>query len=276
MTRETPIVFGCDDSRLVGILHRGISRYPAGAVIVVGGPQYRVGSHRQFVLMARILAAAGISTLRFDVRGMGDSEGRFHSFEVLDAEIRAAIDTLLDHEHHVSKIILIGLCDAASASLMYGPSDARVDGLILINPWVRTPQGEARTYLRHYYVERLLQRSFWQKLISGDFDVRKSLVDLFRSANAARADATNQAPFLDRMLAAWERFDNSVLLAISGRDLTAREFLDVCRADERWHAAVTSGACTRMELPTADHTMSDSESFALFMKGCVNWVRAIA
>ena len=37
-----------------------------GVVIVVGGAQYRVGSHRQFVQMARLLAAAGYPVLRFD------------------------------------------------------------------------------------------------------------------------------------------------------------------------------------------------------------------
>ena len=48
---------------------------PRGVLIVTGGPQYRAGSHRQFVLLARFLAARGMAVLRFDYRGMGDSEG---------------------------------------------------------------------------------------------------------------------------------------------------------------------------------------------------------
>ena len=48
---------------------------------MVGGPQYRVGSHRQFTLMARAFAAAGYPVLRFDYRGIGDSEGESRGFE---------------------------------------------------------------------------------------------------------------------------------------------------------------------------------------------------
>ena len=42
-------------------------------VIVVGGPKYGVGSHRQFVTTARYVAAAGYPVLRFDYPSKGDS-----------------------------------------------------------------------------------------------------------------------------------------------------------------------------------------------------------
>jgi len=61
-------------------------------LIIVGGPQYRVGSHRQFVLLARHLAAQGIPVMRFDVRGMGDSKGKPRNFGQLDDDLRAATD----------------------------------------------------------------------------------------------------------------------------------------------------------------------------------------
>ncbi|KAB8057318.1 hydrolase 1, exosortase A system-associated, partial [Janthinobacterium violaceinigrum] len=60
-------------ARLVGILSLPAAPGPRGVLIVTGGPQYRVGSHRQFVLLARALAAQGVPVLRFDLRGMGDS-----------------------------------------------------------------------------------------------------------------------------------------------------------------------------------------------------------
>ena len=70
---EFPVVFSCGGDQLVGMVHPAAARL--GVVIVVGGPQYRVGSHRQFVLMARDLAREGYPVLRFDYRGMGDSDG---------------------------------------------------------------------------------------------------------------------------------------------------------------------------------------------------------
>ena len=55
---ERGLVFRCAGEELVGILHPAPGA--TGVVIVVGGPQYRVGSHRQFLLLARRLAASGI------------------------------------------------------------------------------------------------------------------------------------------------------------------------------------------------------------------------
>lgn len=109
---ETALTFSCGDATLVGILH-GTSR-PArrGVVIVVGGPQYRVGAHRQYVILARALADNGVPVLRFDYRGMGDSSGVFSGFEDCSEDIRAAVDALLEHCSGLDEVVLWGLCDA--------------------------------------------------------------------------------------------------------------------------------------------------------------------
>lgn len=72
-----------------------------------------------------------------------------------------------------------GLCDAASAALFYARGDARIAGLVLLNPWVHTEHTAAKTLLRHYYLRRLLQRAFWQKVIQGQFHPLDSLRALF-------------------------------------------------------------------------------------------------
>ena len=60
MTAERVLLFTCQGLSLPGILHPGAPDASRGVLVVVGGPQYRVGSHRQFVLLARDLAAAGV------------------------------------------------------------------------------------------------------------------------------------------------------------------------------------------------------------------------
>jgi len=92
MSRMRPVEFSCEGDLLSGILHSGAADARTGVVIVVGGPQTRIGSHRQFLLLANALAAAGHPCLRFDYRGMGDSEGEPRDFEAVDADIRAAVD----------------------------------------------------------------------------------------------------------------------------------------------------------------------------------------
>ncbi|MBK9363224.1 MAG: hypothetical protein IPM99_20030 [Rubrivivax sp.] len=92
---ERPLTFEAAGDTLLGVVHDGAAGTDVGVVIVVGGPQVRTGSHRQFVHTARHLAALGVTTLRFDVRGMGDSTGDLRSFEALGDDIGAAIDALL-------------------------------------------------------------------------------------------------------------------------------------------------------------------------------------
>src|SRR3546814_1414367 len=78
--------FPCAEAELVGILHLPAAAARRGVLIVVGGPQYRAGSHRQFLLIARRLAEQGYPVLRFDHRGIGDSDGPYLGFEALDAD----------------------------------------------------------------------------------------------------------------------------------------------------------------------------------------------
>ena len=49
---ERALTFDCCGERLVGVLAEPAAFSKLGLVLVVGGPQYRVGSHRQFVLNA--------------------------------------------------------------------------------------------------------------------------------------------------------------------------------------------------------------------------------
>ena len=71
--KERPLHFKCQDTSLIGILSMPEDSGKRGILIVVGGPQYRTGSHRQFTLLARQFASDGIPTMRFDYRGMGES-----------------------------------------------------------------------------------------------------------------------------------------------------------------------------------------------------------
>jgi exosortase A-associated hydrolase 1 len=277
---EIPVVFYCGADRLVGILHTGDAGAKTAVVITVGGPQYRVGSHRQFVLMARHFAAAGIPVLRFDYRGMGDSDGVQRSFEAVDQDIRAAINCLTSEVSSVNSVILLGLCDAASANIMYAPSDNRVAGLILLNPWVRTTQGEAKTYLRHYYLQRVLQKSFWRTVFRGEYALLLSVRGFFQSlrnacglVDAGEPQSTvTGGTFLSCMRDGFDRFQGSVLILISGNDLTAQEFVDLCQTDKLWNRVMERPTTTVRKFPQADNTMSAASDLQFASETCVDWL----
>ena len=181
--QSVPIVFDCDGDALVGVCNVPAGAPRHGVVILVGGPQYRVGSHRQFALLARALAERGIAAMRFDFCGMGDSDGLDRGFTGHGGEICAAIDEFVRVVPSLSNVVLWGLCDGASAALLYAMGDKRVSGIVLLNPWIRSEAGWAKTRLKHYYLARLFDRGFWHKLARGDVDLARAsggLLDVTR------------------------------------------------------------------------------------------------
>ena len=136
---ERVVTFDCQGDSLYGVMHLPETPGTRAVLVVVGGPQYRAGSHRQFTLLARSLAMNGVAAMRFDYRGMGDSEGAERAFGDVQDDIAAAIDAFMAAAPGVREIVLWGLCDGASAAMMYAPLDARVSGVVLLNPWIRTP-----------------------------------------------------------------------------------------------------------------------------------------
>ena len=275
---EEPVVFDCEGDRLVGILHRTTVPDPKlGVLVVVGGPQYRVGSHRQFVLMARELAAAGYPVLRFDYRGMGDSDGAVRTFEDVEADLQAATTVFQKAVPDLAGIVLWGLCDAASA-IMMSASPPVVKGRVLVNPWARTEAGEARAYARHYYLRRLLQRDFWNRLVSGALDVRRSVGQFIETLlrSMSPRGGSNGASYIERMHAGALSFRSPTLLMLSGRDLTARAFEMTCASDRRWRQAIRTGSHGRVRLATADHTWSNRQDLALATRSMIGWLSILA
>lgn len=248
----------CQGNWLYGILHLPAQPLARGVLIVTGGPQYRAGSHRQFVLLARRLADAGIPVLRFDYSGMGDSEGERRDFEQIGPDLHAAIRHFFHAVPGLRELVLWGLCDGASAALFHAAQDSRIRGLILLNPWVRTEQGAARVTLRHYYAARLRDPEFWRKLGAGRFKLGASLRSFARLAGAARAPAPEaEAERLpERLCAALERFDGPVLFILAGADLTAQEFRDLQNGDARWRRLMTAPRIRQVCLEQANHTFA--------------------
>lgn len=276
--REVPLVFECAGQQLVGVLHRApapIAR--PGVLIVVGGPQYRVGSHRQFTLMARELAASGFPVLRFDYRGMGDSGGDPSSFESIRDDILAALHVFRTEVPELHGVVLWGLCDAASAIMIDGSAVPQIVGQVLVNPWARTPVSEAQAYVRHHYLQRLLQRDFWRKALTGDLDVQRAMSEFLRTLQLAARQGTaggdgRRGSYIERMLAGLLAFRGPVLLMLSGRDLTAREFEALRNGSREWRRALAAGNVRWVRLEDADHTFSDRRSLQAGTQATLRWL----
>lgn len=276
MHEERAFTFACGGEQLVGILSlpsNAAQLAARGVVIVVGGPQYRAGSHRQFTLLARSLADAGIPALRFDYRGMGDSEGAQRDFETVEADLRAAIDAFFVQQPQLREVALFGLCDGATAAALYAADDARVAGLVLVNPWVRTEAGAARATIGHYYTGRLVDAGLWRKIARGEFRFGAAARSALRNLRALFAKPENDA-LPGRVYARLRRFDGALLLVLSGNDLTAQEFAGVARGSRGWRRLLTGPRVTRRDLAGADHTFSRRAWHDTLSDWTRDWMRA--
>lgn len=219
--------------------------------------------------------------MRFDYRGMGDSTGDLRNFEQVTDDIDAAIDAFLTKAPWVKHIVLWGLCDAASAILLHCASASRtprVSGLVLLNPWVRSVQTLARTQVKHYYGQRLLEREFWLKLMQGKIGMVKAITGFFNNLLAARgvgssANYASQQTFPTRMAQGLKSFPGKALVILSGQDYTAKEFLECCQTHPEWQAILDARAISRVDVVDADHTFSSRYLRQQVEQATLLWLR---
>jgi len=273
---EQAISFSVEDAQLLGITHLGDLNNDTGVLIVVGGPQYRVGSHRQFVQLSRSLAKKGITSMRFDYTGMGDSSGAKKDFDSISPDIAAAIDAFIQAHPQTQKIVIWGLCDAASAALIYAHKDVRVSGLVLLNPWLRSEQAMGKTMVKYYYLQRLLSKSFWTKLLSGKVNLASSARDAKGFVKDSIVENNEVVgSYQARMLAGLQAFPGRICLILSGEDLTAREFDQQTKTAKAW-SKLRNQSNEIHRLSNADHTFSSTRYKREVEDITINYVKQLS
>jgi exosortase A-associated hydrolase 1 len=187
-----------------------------GVLMVTGGTQTRIGSHRMSERLALTLARQGIPCLRFDRRGVGDSEGADPGFRGSGPDIQAATSTFREECPGLERIVGLGLCDGGTALALFG-GEAGLAALILVNPWLVEAQAGAPppAAIRRHYKQQLLSPSAWRRLLTGDISYRKALKGFRRAA------APTASPLAAQAGAALERSALPVQLILARGDATA-------------------------------------------------------
>jgi pimeloyl-ACP methyl ester carboxylesterase len=181
---------------------------PMAAVFLNAGVIHRVGPSRLYVRLARTFAQLGWMAVRFDHSGIGDSpvrpDGR--SFEESATfEARAVMDAL-ENAYGFRQFALVGLCSGAVTAFETARIDARVVGVVMINPqgfadtagWNEFVQN--RGYARKYWAQSVFSPASWWKALTGRADYRRLARVLWRQATAA-ASAEKTAPVAVRVAA---------------------------------------------------------------------------
>lgn len=229
-----------------------------GLLIVSGGNEIRSGAHRGMARLAAAVAAAGHPVLRFDRRGVGDSEGENLGFEQSGEDIAAALTLFRAQCPQLTRVTAFGNCDAAAALLLHHRAGGP-DALLLANPWTIDASADEDAAdvlpppaaIRARYAAKLRDPREWLRLLRGGVDLGK-LARGLRSARQA-APVSNLA---ERLQAAMGRTTVPMTVLIAARDTTAMAFMA--------HWATTFDAkrdnIWLQSLDTASHGFADAEA----------------
>ena len=224
---------------------------PIGLLMVTGGSQTRIGSHRMYERLAAALAQKGFAAFRFDRRGVGDSAGEDPGFRASAHDLAAAAAAFRAQCPTVKRVIGFGLCDGATALALFA-AEAGVDGLILVNPWLVEAEAGAppAAAIKRHYRDRLLSREGWGKILSGSISYRKLFEGLRRIANPGPSDLAGETA------AALVAHGIPLVLILSRKDATAVAAEDIWQSPMFRSIRETAGAPIYIE--------TDSHTFARF------------
>jgi len=252
------VPFECGRDQLVGTIDHGSAA--SGLLIVSGGNELRSGAHGGMAQLAHEIAATGFAVMRYDRRGIGDSEGDNGGYENSAHDIRAAVAAFRENCPQLRHILAFGNCDAASALALFG-HDIAIDAMVLANPWViedsqkseGTETGPALpppSAVRNRYLAKLKDPRSLLRLLSGQIDLRKLFRGLIQASRTGAVSETAR-----RLGDALARTGKPVHILLASRDRTAMAF------EEAWTSQAFTTSRNNLNIKR-DEIDSSSHSFA--------------
>lgn len=179
---EQAISFGQLDN-LLGVLTQPDEASELGPVVILlnAGLLHRVGPNRLSVDIARRVAIGGVSTFRFDISGIGDSQLGDADLLYVERSRRDISDAMnmLEETIGADRFVLIGLCTGAFNAFRSAVADDRVVGCVFLDGY---SYPTLRSRVRHY-APRILQGKRWARYIK-----RKLRIGLWSEESSRRED----------------------------------------------------------------------------------------
>jgi uncharacterized protein len=123
---------------------------PVANEVIIAAGSWTTVKEQMPMLYARRFAEAGVTTLIFDFRGYGESEGQprhYESPQRKTEDLKAAIAYVSNRpELSKAKVTLLGVCASAGYAAKAAAEDTRVDRLALVAPWLHTPEIARQNY----------------------------------------------------------------------------------------------------------------------------------
>lgn len=185
--RESAVHIDTGGTPLFGVLTKPEGNPPGPAVLMLNsGSVHHIGPNRLWVRLAREWAARGVTVLRLDISGIGDSPPRPGADENVvytphaGTDIAAAL-AWLRREGGATQCHVMGLCSGGYHALKAAMAGQYMASALMINPltfhWKDgMDMDEVKAYevpaLASKFRRRLFAPASWQKLLRGRVDVR--------------------------------------------------------------------------------------------------------
>lgn len=221
---ETPVAIAQGGQVLRGIVHHPRrSAAAAGGVVFLGGwTGDRQGPHRLFVQHARRLAAEGLTCLRIDYRGRGESDGDVAGATIaaMTDDAVAAVEWLRRRLPPEAPLALVAICSGCKVAIA---AATRCPGIGRLALWSAEAMGGIRarsTNLRktlgalRAYGRKLLRAESWRKLLRGE--VRADMVGKALVRHETRSPAEARAE--DAVLRRFRGYRGRILFVYGGSD----------------------------------------------------------
>ncbi len=221
---ERLVAFENEGQKLYGVLGSPEGAAKAGVVFVHGWGGCRMGPHRIIVQSARELNARGYATLRFDLRGRGESEGEDANLDSMISDTCEAAKFLMA-EADLDKAAVWGVCSGGNVAIGAATLMPQLDRLICWStlPFqthkraaddIKKTGSFALTYLR-----KAFRPETWRKLVAGRVNfgmIRRVLFGHY----AAPKDEKGENPKDSKrdIVKEFERYRGRVLFVYGGAD----------------------------------------------------------
>jgi alpha/beta superfamily hydrolase len=229
------------------------------------------------VRLARKLATQGVTSIRFDLSGIGDSEARKDSLtfeQSAKLEVREAMD-YVQTTKGIDQFILIGLCSGADMGFYVSQDDERVVGLAQLDAFAYRTLG----YYVHHYAPRMLRLSVWTNAIKLRLGMKAkgAMQTVEPGADYARPEYRRRFPPKDVVAAGLGTLNArkvSLLFLFSNGQ---PQHFNHRRQYERSFSSINFGSRIQVEYyPDADHLFSGLQHQQLVDETITSWVTKVA
>jgi dienelactone hydrolase len=231
------------------------------------GITHRVGPRRIQVKLARQLAEQGVSSLRFDLSGLGDSRaaaGREDFDEQALVDLRFAIDELQSRAG-VREVVIVGLCSGVGHGLHAAVQDGRVAGLLCFDGYAFTGRmARIETRLRRLFRYPAQQLKRWAKVA-----LRLDKGGLLQNGERSRALTADQ---FRRSMDMLVHRGAAVCLVYSGTVQTRDRRHDQLRA---LRGSSFLDKVRYLYMPELDHSFTEVAGQATFIEAACSWISEI-